>query len=198
MIFELALAMVALAVLGLSARWNWWRSSAGGIPVLMYHKIGDPPAGSKLKKLWVSKKDFRRQMAYLLDHGHHPVTLAEIARLLDGGKPVPTKAVVITFDDGYRNNLENALPILKEFGFRAVLFVVTNAAGKDNFWHDPSNETRIPMLSWDQAKGFKSRGGKSARTRSIIPASPGFPPKKSARNWPKAATRSSGAWASAR
>ena len=37
----------ALAALGASARWNWWRPKAGGVPVLMYHKVGEPPAGSQ-------------------------------------------------------------------------------------------------------------------------------------------------------
>jgi peptidoglycan/xylan/chitin deacetylase (PgdA/CDA1 family) len=158
MIVPTALTGLALAAAGASARWNWWRPRAAGLPVLMYHKVGDPPRGSKLKKLWVSVPDFRRQMAYLLDHGFHPITLAEAARALDGGKPLSEKAVVITFDDGYLNNLENALPVLKEFGFRAVLFVVTNALGRDNFWHDPASETRIPMLSWEQVKALHEAG----------------------------------------
>ena len=38
------LAGLGLAALGLSARWNWWRPKAAGLPILMYHKIGDPPA----------------------------------------------------------------------------------------------------------------------------------------------------------
>lgn len=147
-----------VAVLGFSARWNWWRPQAAGLPVLMYHKVGDPPPGSKLKKLWVSVADFRKQMAYLLDHGYHPITLAEAAATLDAGKDLQAKSVVITFDDGYRNNLDNALPVLKEFGFRAVIFVVTNAMGRDNFWHDPASETRIPMLTWDQVKVLQDAG----------------------------------------
>lgn len=154
----LILVGLGLAALGLSARWNWWRPQAAGLPILMYHKIGDPPPGSQLKKLWVSNADFRRQMAYLLDHGYHPITLAEVAQAVDGGKDLHPKSVVITFDDGYRNNLDNALPILKEFGFRAVLFVVTNALGRDNFWHDPSSETRIPMLTWEQTKTLQDAG----------------------------------------
>jgi peptidoglycan/xylan/chitin deacetylase (PgdA/CDA1 family) len=157
-IVGLSLLTGGLAALGASARWNWWRSRAEGLPVLMYHKVGVPPRGSKLKKLWVSVPDFRRQMAYLLDHAYHPITLAEAAHLLDAGKSLPARAVVITFDDGYLNNLENALPLLKEFGFRAVLFVVTEAMGRDNFWHDPASETRIPMLSWAQAKELQDAG----------------------------------------
>ena len=43
-----------------------------------------------------------------------------------------------------------------EFGFRAVLFVVTNALGRDNFWHDPASEVHIPMLSWEEVKELQA------------------------------------------
>jgi peptidoglycan/xylan/chitin deacetylase (PgdA/CDA1 family) len=148
----------AAGMLGASARWNWWRPAATGLPILMYHKVGRPPKGSKLGKLWVSKERFRAQMAYLLDHGYHPVTMAAVAQALDAGKPLHDKSVVITFDDGYKNNFENALPILQEFGFKAVLFVVTNALGRDNFWHDPASETRIPMLTWEETAKLQEAG----------------------------------------
>lgn len=155
---EILTAAGLLAALGVSARWNWWRLPAPGVPVLMYHKVGDPPPGSQLKKLWVSVDQFRRQMAYLKKRGYAPLTLREIDALRAEGKPVPTSAVVITFDDGYRNNLENALPVLREFGFKAVIYLVVNALGRDNFWHDPSSEIRIPMLSWKEVEELEKHG----------------------------------------
>ena len=153
-----ALTVGALAAAGFSARWNWWRRRAPGLPVLMYHKVGTPPPGSKLKKLWVSPAQFRWQMSYLKRHGYAPLTLADVAAHQDAGRPVPGNAVVLTFDDGYRNNLENALPILQEFGFPAVIYVVVNAVGRDNFWHDPASETRIPMLDWDGVRALQKAG----------------------------------------
>ena len=152
-------SVAALAALGVSARWNWWRPRAGGLPILMYHKIGDPPAGSRLGKLWVSTDMFRRQMAYLKKNGYRPMTFFDLAALVDKVQPVPENAVVITFDDGYRNNHEAAFPILKEFGFKAVIYLVVNALDKgDNFWHDPASEVRIPMLTWDQVKEMRDYG----------------------------------------
>lgn len=148
----------ALAALGVSARWNWWRPPARGLPILMYHKIGSPPPGSRLKKLWVSTNDFRRQMAYLKSRGYEPTTLRDLARRLDRGESVPPRAVVITFDDGYRNNYENAFPVLKEFGFPGMVFLVVQTIGWDNAWHDPSTEARIPMLSWKQAEEMQAAG----------------------------------------
>ncbi|MBI4395760.1 MAG: polysaccharide deacetylase family protein, partial [Elusimicrobia bacterium] len=106
------LSLGGLAALGISARWNWWRPEKGGLPILMYHKIGDPPAGSKLKKLWVSVELFRRQMTYLKEKGWNPLHFIELDSLLDRGEPLPEKAVIISFDDGYLNNYENAFPVL--------------------------------------------------------------------------------------
>lgn len=148
-------ALVAGAV---SARWNWWRPVKPGIPILMYHKIGDPPEGSQLKKLWVSNKMFRRQMEYLSKNGYKPITFKEVYGHWDKGRALPEKPVIITFDDGYANNYHNAYPILKDFNFPAVLFVVVQTVGWDNHWHDPKSETRIDMVSWAQLKELKAAG----------------------------------------
>jgi peptidoglycan/xylan/chitin deacetylase (PgdA/CDA1 family) len=153
------LAWGALAAAGaFSARWNWWRPRAGGLPVLMYHKIGDPPPGSRLGKLWVSTAMFRRQLHYLKEKGYVPLTFGAVARSFDAGRPLPTGAVVITLDDGYRNNYENAFPLLQEFGFPAVIYLVINAVGRDNFWHNPLMEARLPMLSWEDVAVLEAGG----------------------------------------
>jgi len=157
-IAEAFLTTAGLALAGFSARWNWWRPAAAGLPLLMYHKVGEPPAGSALRKLWVSTAQFRRQMTYLKNRGYAPLTLTEAAAHLDAGRPLPREGVVITFDDGYKNNLENAYPILADFGWKAVIYIVVNAVGKDNFWHDPVHEARIPMLDWDGVRRLSRAG----------------------------------------
>lgn len=147
-----------LALLGISARWNWWRFPANGLPVLMYHKVGVPPEGSRLKKLWVSVSEFRWQLGYLKRRGYEPLTLRQVADKMEEGIALPPNGVVITFDDGYRNNFENALPVLQEFGFPATIFIVVNAVGLDNFWHDPATETRLPMLGWKEIGSLQEAG----------------------------------------
>ncbi|MFN0117903.1 MAG: polysaccharide deacetylase family protein [Elusimicrobiota bacterium] len=147
-----------LVFLGLSARWNWWRIPKKGIPILMYHKIGNAPEGSQLKKLWVSNEKFEAQMEYLKKQGYSPIVFKDLYQYWDKNVSLPEKPILITFDDGYANNYENAFPILKKYNFPATLFVVVQTVGWDNKWHNPESESRIPMVSWNQLKELKDAG----------------------------------------
>lgn len=143
---------------GLSARWNWWRPYKEGIPILMYHKIGDPPEGSQMPNLWVSTTAFRKQLEYLKKKGYTPIIFKDIYAQWDGKKTLPPNPILITFDDGYLNNYEDGFPILKEFGFPATLFVVVQTVGWENNWHNPASEVRIKMVSWNQLKELRAAG----------------------------------------
>ncbi|ERI94393.1 polysaccharide deacetylase [Clostridiales bacterium oral taxon 876 str. F0540] len=92
------------------------------IPILMYHSI-DYEKGNELR---IPKDKFREQMKYLKDNGYTPLSLDELYSHMVYGTKVPEKPVVITLDDGYSDNYTNAYPVLKEFGFKAVIFVITN------------------------------------------------------------------------
>jgi peptidoglycan/xylan/chitin deacetylase (PgdA/CDA1 family) len=152
-------AVGAAAAAGLSARWNWWRPAVtGGMPVLMYHKIGGYPPGSGLKKLWVTASDFRRQLQYLKDHGYTAIDFRDWRDAEKGIKPLPEKPVMITFDDGYMNNYDAAFPLLKEFGQKACIFLVYETMEKHNGWHDPKTEPWLKMLTWAQIKEMQDSG----------------------------------------
>jgi peptidoglycan/xylan/chitin deacetylase (PgdA/CDA1 family) len=87
--------------------------------VLMYHKINDEPENS----VTVPVSLFDEQLAQLGELGYTAVSLDEVLAYYVDGVPLPRGAVLITFDDGYRDNLENAVPVLAKYGFPAVLFV---------------------------------------------------------------------------
>lgn len=158
MIAALAAVGVAAAAAA-SARWNWWRPAVtGGMPTLMYHKIGDAPAGSELKKLWVSADDFRAQLAYLAENGYSSITFSDWRDAEKGVKPLPEKPVLITFDDGYRNNYDAAFPLLREAGMKACVFLVYETMDGHNAWHDPSTEPWLKMLSWKQIDEMQASG----------------------------------------
>ena len=142
-----------------SARWNWWRRAVtNGLPTLMYHKIGAPPPASRLAKLWVTTADFRRQLAYLKKNGYAAVDFRDWRDAEKGIKPLPEKPVLITFDDGYRNNYELAYPILREFGMKGCIFLVYEAMDKHNCWHDPTTEPWLKMLTWTQIREMQDSG----------------------------------------
>jgi peptidoglycan/xylan/chitin deacetylase (PgdA/CDA1 family) len=87
--------------------------------VLMYHKVNDVTPNPTTMPTVV----FAEQIGLLAEFGYTPVSLEQVRDHYLGGAPLPPGAVLITFDDGYRDNLENALPILLQHGYPAVIFV---------------------------------------------------------------------------
>jgi len=152
------ISVLILAALAASARWTWWRPAAPGLRVLCYHKVGVPPPGSRLKELWVSEKKFRSQVKYLLDHGYTTILFSDLLKAQKGEAPLPEKAVLITFDDGYENNYLHAWPILKELGAKGNIFVVHNTIGKVNSWHNPASEPWVNMATLAQLKEMQDSG----------------------------------------
>jgi peptidoglycan/xylan/chitin deacetylase (PgdA/CDA1 family) len=87
--------------------------------VLMYHKVNDLVPNPTT----VPTAVFEEQMSLLSELRYAPVSLDSVRDHYLLGVPLPPHAVLITFDDGYRDNLENALPVLRAHGYPAVLFV---------------------------------------------------------------------------
>ncbi|HUP31508.1 MAG TPA: polysaccharide deacetylase family protein [Gaiellaceae bacterium] len=122
---EFAQVITALALL-LSSVDTPQRPSAAApvvarVPVLMYHVIADPPAGAPWPQLYVSGQEFTAQMTWLDRNGYTAVTLSDVWRNWHGRVPLPSRPVVLTFDDGYRSVYEEALPLLSPLGWPAVL-----------------------------------------------------------------------------
>jgi peptidoglycan/xylan/chitin deacetylase (PgdA/CDA1 family) len=100
--------------------------------ILTYHNVGTPPAGSKMQKLYVSIENFDRQCWLLRRLGMRGVGMDVGLRALRAGKA--QKLAVLSFDDGFVDNLTNAAPILREYGFQAICYVVSGAVGGHNTW----------------------------------------------------------------
>lgn len=111
-----------------------------GIPVLMYHKIGDDKDNDAV----IREDLFRAQMKFLKDNGYHPLTMDQLYGYVTTGEAVPEKPVVLTFDDGYADTYSIVYPIMKEYGFAATVFINPGDIG-----------TR---LTWDQVKEMKQGG----------------------------------------
>jgi len=92
-----------------------------GIPVIAYHSISDDNIGSPLV---VSTENFREHMKTLKDKGYTTLTMKQVEEYILNEESIPAKSVLITFDDGYKDNYTNAFPILKEFNMNATIFVI--------------------------------------------------------------------------
>lgn len=119
-------------------------NGASALPVLMYHHVSPAPG-----LVTVSPETFRDQIKYLAEHGYSSVGCADLAAFL-AGKPLAAKSVVITFDDGYLDNFVYAHPILQEFGFKAVLFLITGWLGDGAL--RPKSETPNHRTCMDRVK----------------------------------------------
>lgn len=101
-----------------------------GVPVLMYHKIGEEKGNDAV----ISPARFAEHMEYLHRNGYRTLSLVELDAYLAGRTELPSKPVVITFDDGYRDTYEIALPVLKKYGFKSTIFVLLNDSDRHLTW----------------------------------------------------------------
>src|SRR3954454_13977229 len=97
----------------------------------------------------VSVRAFARQME-LLTRWHKPVSAADIRDHIEKGTSLPARPVLVTFDDGYRNNLVHAAPVLERYGVPALISVTTGyVASKRLLWCE---ELRLRVLHWPKPK----------------------------------------------
>lgn len=102
------------------------------IPVLMYHSISQEKGNDAV----ISKERFAEQMAFLHQHNYRPISMDELYDYLGDRGDLPSKPVVITFDDGYRDTYEVALPILKQYGFKSVMFIIAAQSSRHISWQE--------------------------------------------------------------
>ena len=134
------------------------RGAVLDIPILTYHRID--ARKSTLPKvtlqLTVSPAAFARQMSWLARSGYHPLSAAQLEGAITHGAPLPSHPIVITFDDGYRDVLENAAPVLHAHAFPAIAFVITSRTSNG----DPS------FLTWPDLT-FLERDGIAVESHTV-------------------------------
>lgn len=124
------------------------------VPVLTYHSIDE--SGSVIS---TAPETFRRQMEHLFSNGYKTVSLRELTGDLSVKKTPPPKTVVLTFDDGFRNFLTEAFPVLEKYDFTATVFLVTDFCGKHNDWEgNPADLPRSNLLDWNEIKRLSEYG----------------------------------------
>jgi peptidoglycan/xylan/chitin deacetylase (PgdA/CDA1 family) len=113
------------------------------VPILVYHNLADKARG----RMVLAASTFEQQMRYLKTHGYRVIGMADFVEWVGMGRQLPRRAVVLTFDDGYRAFRQHAYPILKELGFTATLFVYTDYVGAGR-----------NALSWDDLRQLAAEG----------------------------------------
>jgi peptidoglycan/xylan/chitin deacetylase (PgdA/CDA1 family) len=135
------------------------------IPILMYHNIATAPASARLPELYVTPERFARQMEWLRRLGIQGLSMSEAMPHLRGERT--SRVAVLTFDDGYADNLESALPVLKQHGFGATCYVPSGAIGAHNQWDADKLRVRKPVMSMEQLRAWSAAGLEvGAHTRS--------------------------------
>jgi peptidoglycan/xylan/chitin deacetylase (PgdA/CDA1 family) len=129
-----------------------------GVRILGYHRIADAH-----DSLSVSPERFRRQMHAIAEGDAQPIRLDHALDLLRA--PVEGRYVCVTFDDGYRDNLEAAAPVLEELGIPATIYVPSRIIDGElpfHWYDDPP-----PALSWDEVGELVARGTVDVQSHTL-------------------------------
>jgi peptidoglycan/xylan/chitin deacetylase (PgdA/CDA1 family) len=125
--------------------------------ILSFHKVGEPPAGSWPTWFYIPETLFASQLTYLQKHGWQVIDCSTFLMSLDTPDILPTRAVLLTFDDGYRSMRDVVLPWLLRFGYPAVLFVPSDYIGQYNVF-DAGMEPKEPICDWDDLRELQRHG----------------------------------------
>lgn len=122
----------------------------------MYHNIAKPPKGKRLTSLYTSPKLFSFQMRLLSLLGYRGLSIKDLKPYLNNKKT--GKVFGITFDDGYKDNLINALPVLKKVNFTATCYIVSAHLGESNVWTQNQNVEKSPLMTSNEVQTWIDSG----------------------------------------
>lgn len=113
---------------------------AGRLVVLAYHRVvpgaRDETWPFDVELVSATPEDFRWQMQHIARR-YRPVTLSEVVAAFNGGRELPRRAVLVSFDDGFSDNHDHAFPVLREVGVPACVFIATDLIGTTRrFWFE--------------------------------------------------------------
>jgi peptidoglycan/xylan/chitin deacetylase (PgdA/CDA1 family) len=136
---------------------NFHHEFAMRLPVLCYHHVGPGQPGT-LPTLTVSAQRFERHVRWLARRGYQGIRPADWLRWRLDGKGLPDKPVLFTFDDGYADLADYALPVLRRYGFGAVVYVVTGHFGGTNTWDEVRGSGTHRLMTAEQIRYWAEQG----------------------------------------
>lgn len=126
------------------------------LPILMYHRVA--PEGCQAMSQWrVTPEAFAEQLHYLRDAGYYTIGLETWQQAIATKTPLPGRAILLTFDDGYLDFFTYAHPLLQAYGFSATVFLVAEQVGKSNQWDEIYGES-VPLMDWEQIRQLQAQG----------------------------------------
>jgi glycosyltransferase involved in cell wall biosynthesis/peptidoglycan/xylan/chitin deacetylase (PgdA/CDA1 family)/ubiquinone/menaquinone biosynthesis C-methylase UbiE len=128
----------------------------GELPILMYHRIA-PTGANNMTRYCVTPDSFEEQLRYLRDSGYYSVKWDDWLNAIITRRPLPGRAIALTFDDGYLDFYQYAWPLLKKYGFTATVFLVTGQIGHTNVWDEAYGEI-IPLMGWEEIEKLSQEG----------------------------------------
>lgn len=128
------------------------------LPILMYHQVAPATGdGAPRMRYRVTPEAFASQLDYLKRAGFRSVALEDWCAAVHYRRPLPGRAVVLTFDDAYRDFGQHAFPLLQQYGFSAIVFVPCGFIGGTNAWEVDARES-VPLLGWDELRDLATKG----------------------------------------
>lgn len=140
---------VLLFILLLFSFSNAFAASEPDVPILLYHNIAESYEASD-NLLHITPERFKEHMQALNNAGYTAISYNDYKNYVNGVSSIPEKSIIIAFDDGYLSNYTYAFPILKEFGMKAAIFVVTGSVDNE--------KTVYPHFGYAQAKEMLDSG----------------------------------------
>lgn len=129
-----------------------------GINILMYHQVGDFAPMKGHRSTYCHHKRFASQMAYLARFGYTVLSMDQVLACLRGERPIPPKAVALTFDDGYENFYEYAWPVLQKHGFPAMVYLISDLLGQPASWFAADGRATPPLMSAARVRQLRGEG----------------------------------------
>jgi peptidoglycan/xylan/chitin deacetylase (PgdA/CDA1 family)/glycosyltransferase involved in cell wall biosynthesis len=156
------LATIAARVLAVYESARMKKAVPDFIPVLMYHKIPDAPLATK-HQIFVTLENFEKHLAYFKSHNFTPITFLDYQDFASGRRSLagfPRRPIILTFDDGYTDNYTNLLPLMQQYSYRGVLYLLGDFNIRYNQWDlatDPT-EPRADIMDRAQKQAFVAAG----------------------------------------
>lgn len=127
------------------------------VPILMYHEVA-PVAPRGFEKYVVTPAMFAAQMRWLALAGYTPIAPDALVAARRGGRALPSRPVVITFDDGFAACARHVAPVLAMHGFTAVFFVVSGLVGEPSRWLLAERGIELPLADWRALRALHDAG----------------------------------------